>query len=45
MFREYCVQVSMYHARAEGVNECIINAHYYHYHTLPQLSTPFGSKP
>ena len=29
---EYCVQVNVYYMSAQGVDECMINAHYYIYY-------------
>ena len=28
---EYCIYVNMYHVSAQGVDECMINVHYYYY--------------
>ena len=31
MCREYHIQVNMYDVSAQGVDECMINVHYYYY--------------
>ena len=30
---EYCIEVNMYHVSAQGVDERMINVHYYYYYS------------
>ena len=41
---EYNIQVNVYHVSAQGVDEHIINVHYYYYYLLTyQSGSAFGS--